>query len=158
MANRSEARTAFHPWSVSKTSFAVFIANATDVQFTVNPSDLHKQVARCWNRARETVPGWPQITLKFCPDRKVFGERQNVTTSLTSVTMTRCTECAGKLDGKASEKPAHLRGHPGRMRGLGGSLAIRRHAGSPPWVSPSGGFLFCLRATPLYGKGNQSAM
>ena len=33
------------------------------MQFTVNPNDLHKQVTRCWNRARETVPGWPQITL-----------------------------------------------------------------------------------------------
>ena len=33
------------------------------MQFTVKPNDLHKQVARCWNRAKEAVPGWPQITL-----------------------------------------------------------------------------------------------
>ena len=48
---------------MSETSVAAFIAYATEVQFTVNPNDLHKQVARCWNRAKETVPGWPQITL-----------------------------------------------------------------------------------------------
>ena len=48
---------------MSETSVAAFIAYATEVQFTVKPNDLHKQVARCWNRARETVPGWPQITL-----------------------------------------------------------------------------------------------
>ena len=27
------------------------------MQFTVKPRDLHKQVARCWNRAKEAVPG-----------------------------------------------------------------------------------------------------
>jgi hypothetical protein len=51
------------PWSVSETSVAAFIAYTTEVQFTVKPRDLHKQVARCWNRAAQTVPGWPQITL-----------------------------------------------------------------------------------------------
>jgi Phage integrase family len=55
--------TGIDPWSVSDTSVMAFIAYATDVQFTVKPNDLHKQVARCWNRARETVPGWPQIAL-----------------------------------------------------------------------------------------------
>ena len=55
--------TGIDPWSVSETSVGAFIAYATEVQFTVNPNDLHKQVARCWNRAREVVPGWPQITL-----------------------------------------------------------------------------------------------
>jgi integrase len=48
---------------VSDTSVAAFISYATEVQFTVNPNDLHKQVTRCWNRAREAIPGWPQITL-----------------------------------------------------------------------------------------------
>ena len=55
--------TGIDPWSVSETSVAAFIAYAAEVQFTVNPNDLHKQVTRCWNRAKETVPGWPQITL-----------------------------------------------------------------------------------------------
>jgi len=55
--------TGIDPFSVSETSVAAFIAYATEVQFTVNPNDLHKQVTRCWNRAKETVPGWPQITL-----------------------------------------------------------------------------------------------
>ena len=55
--------TGIDPWSVSETSVAAFIAYATEVQFTVKPNDLHKQVARCWNRAKEAVPGWPQITL-----------------------------------------------------------------------------------------------
>ena len=55
--------TGIDPWSVSQTSVADFIAYATEVQFTINPNDLHKQVARCWNRAKETIPGWPQITL-----------------------------------------------------------------------------------------------
>ena len=40
-----------------------FIDYASEVQFTVKPNDLHKQVARCWNRAKERVPGWPQTTL-----------------------------------------------------------------------------------------------
>ena len=55
--------TGIDPWSVSETSVGAFIAYATEVQFTVKPNDLHKQVARCWNRAREAVPGWPLITL-----------------------------------------------------------------------------------------------
>ena len=38
-----------------------FIRYANEVQFTVKPRDLHKQVARCWNRAQEIVAGWPQI-------------------------------------------------------------------------------------------------
>jgi hypothetical protein len=55
--------TGMDPWCVSETSVGAFISYATEVQFTVKPNDLHKQVTRCWNRARETVPGWPQITL-----------------------------------------------------------------------------------------------
>jgi len=51
------------PSSASTTTVAPFIAYATEVQFTVKPNNLHKQVARCWNRAKETVPGWPQIAL-----------------------------------------------------------------------------------------------
>jgi integrase len=64
--------TGIDPSSLSDTSVAAFISYATEVQFTVNPNDLHKQVTRCWNRARETVPGWPQITLTvpdFRPQR-----------------------------------------------------------------------------------------
>ena len=38
-----------------------------EVQFTVKSRDLHKQVIRCWNRAQELVPGWPQTTLTI-PD------------------------------------------------------------------------------------------
>ena len=60
---RYASATGIDPWSVSETSVATFIAYTTDVQFTVKPNDLHKQVTRSWNRARETVPGWPQITL-----------------------------------------------------------------------------------------------
>jgi hypothetical protein len=37
------------------------------VQFTIKPRNLHKQVARCWGRARESVPEWPQIPLTL-PD------------------------------------------------------------------------------------------
>jgi hypothetical protein len=59
--------TGIDPFALSENSVAAFIAYATEVQFTVNPNDLHKQVARCWNRARETVPGWPQVTLNV-PD------------------------------------------------------------------------------------------
>src|SRR5262245_33615501 len=62
--------TGIDPWCVSETSVAAFIAYAAEVQFTVKPNDLHKQVTRCWNRARETVPGWPQITL-IVPDFRI---------------------------------------------------------------------------------------
>ena len=55
--------TGINPWSVSETSVAAFIAYATEVQFTVKPNNIHKQVARSWNRAKEAVPHWPQITL-----------------------------------------------------------------------------------------------
>ena len=55
--------TGMDPSSVSDATVAAFIAYATEVQFTVEPNDLHKQVARCWNRAKEAVPHWPQITL-----------------------------------------------------------------------------------------------
>ena len=55
--------TGIDPWSVSEDRVVAFISYATEVQFTVKPNDLHKQVARCWNRAKEAVPGWPQITL-----------------------------------------------------------------------------------------------
>jgi hypothetical protein len=59
--------TSIDPWSVSETSVVAFIAYAAEVQFTVKPNDLHKQVARCWNRAKEAIPGWPQINLSV-PD------------------------------------------------------------------------------------------
>jgi integrase len=55
--------TAIDPWSVSEDRVGAFVAYATEVRFTVKPNDLHKQVARCWDRARDTVPGWPQIAL-----------------------------------------------------------------------------------------------
>src|SRR5262245_24899416 len=55
--------TGIDPRSISETSVAAFIAYAAEVQFTVKPNDLHKQVTRCWNQAKETTPGWPQITL-----------------------------------------------------------------------------------------------
>ena len=73
---RASSGTARPPASILgpclETSVAAFIAYASEVQFTVKPHDLHKQVARCWNRAREAVPGWPQITLTvpdFRPQR-----------------------------------------------------------------------------------------
>ena len=59
--------TGIDPWSVSEDRVVAFISYAAEVQFTVKPNDLHKQVARCWNRAKEAVPGWPQITLSV-PD------------------------------------------------------------------------------------------
>ena len=49
--------------SVSDATVEAFIHYVGEVQFTVKPRDLHKQVARCWNRAQEHVPGWPQTTL-----------------------------------------------------------------------------------------------
>ena len=52
-----------NPSSVSDVTVEAFIRYANEVQFTIKPRDLHKQVARCWNRAQESVPGWPQITL-----------------------------------------------------------------------------------------------
>src|SRR5919106_2010401 len=55
--------TGIDPWSVSDTIKESFIAYAKEVQFTVKPRDLHKQVARCWNRAKELVADWPPITL-----------------------------------------------------------------------------------------------
>jgi integrase len=62
--------TGIDPWCVSAISVTAFISYTTEVQFTVNPNDLHKQVTRCWNRAKETIPGWPQITLTV-PDFRV---------------------------------------------------------------------------------------
>ena len=59
--------TATDPSSVSEASVASFITYASQVQFTVKPNDLHKQVTRCWNQAKERVPGWPQMTL-MVPD------------------------------------------------------------------------------------------
>jgi integrase len=59
--------TGIEPWSVSEDRVVAFIAYAAEVQFTVHPNDLHKQVTRCWDRAKETIPGWPQITL-IVPD------------------------------------------------------------------------------------------
>jgi integrase len=55
--------TSVDPSAVSETTVEAFITYATDVQFTVNPRDLHKQVTRCWNLAKDNVAGWPQITL-----------------------------------------------------------------------------------------------
>lgn len=55
--------TGIDPSAVSGISVDAFISYATDVQFTAKPRDLHKQVTRCWHRAKETVPGWPQVTL-----------------------------------------------------------------------------------------------
>jgi integrase len=51
------------PASVSNAVVEAFIRYASDVQFTVEPRDLHKQVARCWNRAKELGPAWPAIIL-----------------------------------------------------------------------------------------------
>ena len=55
--------TGIDPSSVFDTNVAAFIAYASEVQFTVKPRDLHKQVTRCWNRAKANVPSWPQTTL-----------------------------------------------------------------------------------------------
>jgi len=55
------------PWSVSDKTVEAFICYVDEVQFTIKPRDLHKQVTRCWNRARESVPGWPQ-TILTVPD------------------------------------------------------------------------------------------
>ncbi len=52
-----------NPKSVSNAIVEAFIKYASEVQFTVKPRDLHKQVTRCWNRAMACVPGWPQVTL-----------------------------------------------------------------------------------------------
>jgi len=49
--------------TVSQATVQAFVQYAGEVQFTVKPRDLHKQVVRCWNRARELVLGWPQTTL-----------------------------------------------------------------------------------------------
>ena len=51
------------PSSVSDGTVEAFIHYANEIQFTIKPRNLHKQVARCWNRAQESVPGWPQVTL-----------------------------------------------------------------------------------------------
>jgi integrase len=51
------------PSSVSDETIEAFIHYAREVQFSIKPRDLHKQVTRCWNRAREGVPGWPQTVL-----------------------------------------------------------------------------------------------
>jgi len=51
------------PNSVSDATVEAFIRYANEVQFTIKPRDLHKQVTRCWNRAKERVPGWPQTAL-----------------------------------------------------------------------------------------------
>jgi integrase len=51
------------PCSVSDATVEAFIHYAGEVQFTVKPRDLHKQVARCWNPAQERVPGWPETSL-----------------------------------------------------------------------------------------------
>ena len=51
------------PASVSDATVEAFIHYASEVQFTVKPRDLHKQVARSWNRAKDLVPGWPGTVL-----------------------------------------------------------------------------------------------
>lgn len=51
------------PCSVADATVDAFIKYASEVQFTVKPRDLHKQVTRCWNRAMACVPSWPQVTL-----------------------------------------------------------------------------------------------
>ena len=51
------------PTSVCDASVEAFIGYTSEVQFTTKPNDLHKQVTRCWNRAKERVPGWPQTVL-----------------------------------------------------------------------------------------------
>jgi integrase len=51
------------PASVSDATVEAFIRYTSEVQFTVKPRDLHKQVARCWNRAKELLPNWPPIIL-----------------------------------------------------------------------------------------------
>ena len=51
------------PSSVSDATVETFVRYASEVQFTIKPRDLHKQVARCWGRAQESVPEWPQIPL-----------------------------------------------------------------------------------------------
>jgi integrase len=51
------------PSSVSDATVEAFIRYAGEVQFTVKPRDLHKQVARCWNRAKDRIPDWPPIIL-----------------------------------------------------------------------------------------------
>jgi integrase len=48
------------PSSVSEGTVEAFIRYANEVQFTIKPRNLHKQVARCWSRAQESVPSWPQ--------------------------------------------------------------------------------------------------
>jgi hypothetical protein len=55
------------PSSVSDATVEAFIRYAGEVQFTVKPRDLHKQVARCWNRAKDRIPDWPPIILTI-PD------------------------------------------------------------------------------------------
>jgi integrase len=55
------------PSSVSDVTVQTFIRYASEVQFTIKPRDLHKQVARCWGQARESVPDWPQ-TILTVPD------------------------------------------------------------------------------------------
>jgi integrase len=51
------------PSSVSDATVEAFIRYAGDVQFTVKPRDLHKQVTGCWNRAKELLPDWPHTVL-----------------------------------------------------------------------------------------------
>jgi len=52
-----------NPTSVSDATVDAFIKYASEVQFTVKPKNLHKQVTRCWNRAMACVTDWPQVTL-----------------------------------------------------------------------------------------------
>lgn len=51
------------PHEVCDETIEAFIANKIEYQFTRKPKDLHKQITRCWNAARESVPGWPQTSL-----------------------------------------------------------------------------------------------
>ncbi len=59
--------TGIAPYEVCDESVTSFIAYKIEYQFTATPKDLHKQIARCWNAAFESVPGWPQTFLTI-PD------------------------------------------------------------------------------------------
>jgi integrase len=56
--------TGIEPVRVVDTTVDDFITYTSEYQFTVKPKDIHKQVPRSWNRARESVADWPQITLR----------------------------------------------------------------------------------------------
>src|SRR5260370_969736 len=55
------------PRSVSDATVEAFSCYSNEVQFTVKPRDLPKEVARCWNQAQASVPGWRE-TILTVPD------------------------------------------------------------------------------------------